>query len=400
MSIYYKYLYAEANYGDKEIQSVIDVLKNHRHLLMGGKKTKILENKVAKLFHTKYGLMTNSGSSSNLLAIKSFNFPKNSEIITPALTFSTTVSPIVHSGLIPVFIDVHFKTLQINEELVEKAISKKTVAIMAPNLIGNISNWKELKKIASRHNLFLIEDSADTIGYKSKYEYKRPDVSTTSFYASHIITGAGYGGMVCFNNKKNYEQALSLRNWGRRSSNYGENESYIRRFNCNVDGIRYDDKYVFDDLGYNFIGSDISAAFAISKLKDLKSNIKKRISNFNKLKKVCDKFSKYIDTFETTKGYETAWLAFPLILINNFADKRTDLQIYLEKSKIQTRTIFSGNITRQPIAKKFKWRKVGNLKNADIIMKSGLLIGCHELIDDVKISYLEETLNKFFKKKF
>ena len=400
MSIYYKYLYAEANYGDKEIQSVIDVLKNHRHLLMGGKKTKILENKVAKLFHTKYGLMTNSGSSSNLLAIKSFNFPKNSEIITPALTFSTTVSPIVHSGLIPVFIDVHFKTLQINEELVEKAISKKTVAIMAPNLIGNISNWKELKKIASRHNLFLIEDSADTIGYKSKYEYKRPDVSTTSFYASHIITGAGYGGMVCFNNKKNYEQALSLRNWGRRSSNYGENESYIRRFNCNVDGIRYDDKYVFDDLGYNFIGSDISAAFAISKLKDLKSNIKKRISNFNKLKKVCDKFSKYIDTFETTKGYETAWLAFPLILKNSFADKRTDLQIYLEKSKIQTRTIFSGNVTRQPIAKKFKWRKVGNLKNADIIMKSGLLIGCHELIDDVKISYLEETLNKFFKKKF
>jgi len=400
MSINYKYLYAEANYGDKEIQSVIDVLKNHRHLLMGGKKTKILENKVAKLFHTKYGLMTNSGSSSNLLAIKSFNFPKNSEIITPALTFSTTVSPIVHSGLIPVFIDVHFKTLQINEELVEKAISKKTVAIMAPNLIGNISNWKELKKIASRHNLFLIEDSADTIGYKSKYEYKRPDVSTTSFYASHIITGAGYGGMVCFNNKKNYKQALSLRNWGRRSSNYGENESYIRRFNCNVDGIRYDDKYVFDDLGYNFIGSDISAAFAISKLQDLKSNIKKRISNFNKLKKVCDKFSKYIDTFETTKGYETAWLAFPLILINNFADKRTDLQIYLEKSKIQTRTIFSGNITRQPIAKKFKWRKVGNLKNADIIMKSGLLIGCHELIDNVKISYLEETLNKFFKKKF
>ena len=140
-----------------------------------------------KKYHKSWSFNIISGSSSNLLAIKSFNFPKNSEIITPALTFSTTVSPIVHSGLIPVFIDVHFKTLQINEELVEKAISKKTVAIMAPNLIGNISNWKELKKIASRHNLFLIEDSADTIGYKSKYEYKKPDVSTTSFYASHIL---------------------------------------------------------------------------------------------------------------------------------------------------------------------------------------------------------------------
>ena len=396
MSINYKYLYAEANYGKKEINSVIDVLKNSRHYLMGGKKTKILEKKVSKLFQSKYGLMTNSGSSSNLLAIKSFNFPKGSEVITPALTFSTTVSPIIHADLIPVFVDVHFKTLQINEKLIEKAITAKTVAIMAPNLIGNISDWKELKKIASKHNLFLIEDSADTIGYKTKNRYKRADVTTTSFYASHIITGAGNGGMVCFNDKKNYEQALSLRNWGRRSSNYGENESYIRRFNCSIDGIRYDDKYVFDDLGYNFIGSDISAAFAISKLKDLNNNIKKRISNFNKLKKIFNNFNDYIDTFETTEGYETAWLAFPFILKDNFADKRTDLQIYLEKSKIQTRTIFSGNITRQPVAKKFKWRKAGTLKNSDIIMKSGLLIGCHELIDDKKINYLTKTIKKFF----
>ena len=197
--------YAEANYGKREIAAVLSVLKNQKHSLMGGKQTLILEKKVSTLFDMKFGLMTNSGSSSNLLAVKSFDFKKGSEIITPALTFSTTVSPIVHSDLIPAFIDIDIETLQINTDLIEKAINKNTVAIMAPNLIGNIADWKKLRLIADAYKIKLIEDSADTIGYKYllKEKYKKADVCTTSFYASHVITGAGFGGMVCFNDKKN-----------------------------------------------------------------------------------------------------------------------------------------------------------------------------------------------------
>ena len=395
----YKIYYAEANYGQSEIDAVFKVLHKQKHFLMGGNQTKILENKVSKLFNKKYGLMTNSGSSSNLLALASFQFIKGSEIITPALTFSTTVSPIVQNGLIPAFVDIDIKTLQIDTKLIEKAINKKTVAIMVPNLIGNIADWKELRLIANKHKLKLIEDSADTIGYKYilKNKFKQSDVCTTSFYASHIITGAGFGGMVCFDDYKLFKLARSLRNWGRRSANYGETEDIVRRFNNKIDGIRYDDKYVFDDLGYNLMGSDISAAFAISKLNSLKKNLNKRKKNFKKLKLIFNEFSDYIETFNSTHGYETGWLAFPIMLKNKYFNKRTDLQIKLEKSGIQTRTIFTGNITRQPVAKKFKWSIYGNLINSDKIMQSGILLGCHELITDEDLNYIKEKLSEFFK---
>ena len=395
----YKYYYAEANYGKNEVDAVLSVLKNQRHFLMGGNQTLMLEKKVSKLFSMKYGLMTNSGSSSNLLAIASFEFKKGSEIITPALTFSTTVSPIVHCGLIPAFVDIDLKTLQINTKSIEKAINKKTVAIMVPNLIGNVADWKKLRFIADKYKLKLIEDSADTIGYNYIYskKYKKADVCTTSFYASHIITGAGFGGMVCFNDEKNFRLARSLRNWGRRSANYGEKETYTRRFNCEIDGIRYDDKYVFDDLGYNLMGSNISAAFAISKLKKLKKNIKYRKENFKKLKLIFSDFSDFIVTFDTTPGYETGWLAFPIMLKNEYINRRADLQIKLEKSGIQTRTIFTGNITRHPVSKKFKWKAYDKLINSDKVMQSGILLGCHELINDNHINYLRKILHEFFK---
>jgi CDP-6-deoxy-D-xylo-4-hexulose-3-dehydrase len=246
--------------------------------------------------------------------------------------------------------------------------------------------------------LKLIEDSADTIGYKNIFnqKYKKSDVCTTSFYASHVVTGAGFGGMACFDNFKLFKLARSLRNWGRRSANYGETEDYIRRFNNKIDGIRYDDKYVFDDLGYNFMGSDISAAFALRKLKNLEKNLNKRKKNFYKLKTIFNKYSDIIETFDTTQGYETGWLAFPIMVKGEYRNKRTDLQIKFEKSGIQTRTIFTGNITRHPVAKKFKWSIYGNLANSDKIMQSGILLGCHESIIKEHISYLREKLSEFF----
>ena len=214
--------YGKAVYGKEEIAATLDVLKNKSINLIDGPSVKELEKKISKVFGKKYGLMVNSGSSANLLALSSFNFKKGSEIITPTLTFSTTVSPIYHVGCVPHFIDVEKFSFLCNLKQIEKAINKKTVAIMLPNLLGNVINWKEVFKIANKYKLKIIEDSADTIGYsyKGKNFGRYSDATTNSLYASHVITGAGFGGMTCFDNLENYELALSLRGWGRRSSLY------------------------------------------------------------------------------------------------------------------------------------------------------------------------------------
>jgi len=388
-----KVFYAEANYSDEEIESVLDVLKNNRLALMCGKNVKKLEDKVAKIFNKEFGLMTNSGSSANLIGVQSLNLEKGTKVITPALTFSTTVSPLVQSGLIPLFIDVEKETMQMNTSLLKEISLEGVSAICVPNLIGNVANWEEIYQFAKENNLKTIEDSADTIGYKYKTDIKNwSDVSTTSFYASHVVTGAGFGGMTCFSDKENYDLGLSLRGWGRRSSLYGETEDYERRFNTKIDGMNYDDKYIFDDIAYNFLPSEISAAFALVQMKNLRKNLKNRLENYNYLKKnlsVSDNF--FIPL--SYENVETGWLAFPVILQNKLASKRKEVQIFLEKAGIQTRTIFTGNILRQPVAKKFKWESYGNFSVSDNIMKSGILLGCHNKQTKDKMDY---TLQKLF----
>ena len=219
-----KIYYGKAVYNNKEISAVIKVLKKRSLSLVDGPSVKDLEKKIVKLFGKKYGLMVNSGSSANLLALASFNFKKGSEIITPTLTFSTTISPIYQLGLIPHFIDVEKNKFVANINQIKKCINKKTVAIMIPNLLGNIPEWKEISKIAKKYNLKVIEDSADTIGYSynNSNTGKYSDAVTNSFYASHIITGAGIGGLVCFNDKKLYDRAKLLRGWGRSSAVFND----------------------------------------------------------------------------------------------------------------------------------------------------------------------------------
>ena len=244
-----KVLYGKAVYGKEEIAATVDVLKNKSISLIDGPSVKELERKISKVFGKKFGLMVNSGSSANLLALSSFDFKKGSEIITPTLTFSTTVSPIYQIGCIPHFIDVDEYSFLSNLDQIESAINKKTVAIMLPNLLGNVIEWTRVYKIAKKYNLKVIEDSADTIGYsfKGKNFGKFSDATTNSLYASHVITGAGFGGIVCFNNRKNYERAKLLRGWGRSSAIFNESEGLKLRFSEKVDGIPYDGKYIFQN---------------------------------------------------------------------------------------------------------------------------------------------------------
>ena len=395
-----KIYYGKAVYDNKEINAVLSVLKNKSLTLIDGENVKKLERKVSKLFGKKYGLMVNSGSSANLLAISSYGFKKGSEIITPSLTFSTTIAPIYQLGLTPHFIGVEENKFIANISQIESCINKKTVAIMIPNLLGNIPEWKKIYKIAKKYRLKIIEDSADTIGYtfKNKNLGLCSDVTTNSFYASHIINGAGFGGIVCFNDYKLYQKAKLLRGWGRSSATFNESENINKRFNIKVSGIDYDAKYIFSDLGYNFLPSEISAAFALEQLKKLKNNILIRRKNFKYLN---DFFSKFPNLFKFPQeniGIKTPWLAYPLVVKKNSMFDRKKLQIFFEKNHIQTRTIFTGNILKQPIMKKRKFKKHRNAEAvANDVMKNGILLGCHHglLLDD--LNYICNTFKRLLK---
>ena len=239
---------------------------------MNGPCVQSFEQKAAKIFGKKYGLMVNSGSSANLLALTAFDFKKDSEIITPSLTFATTIAPIYQVNCIPYFIDVVDRKYIANISQIESCINKKTVAIMVPNLLGNIADWKKIFNLAKKYNLKIIEDSADTIGYSfnGTTTGKFSDVVTTSFYGAHLITGAGFGGLVCFNDKKLFEKAKMLREYGRSSATFNQKIDLKSRFQEKLSGVQYDLKYFFSEMGYNFIPSEISAAFGLEQLKKLK----------------------------------------------------------------------------------------------------------------------------------
>jgi len=401
-----KIFYNQTNYGDEEIDAVVEVLKTQSFSLVSGKKSLEFEKEISGMFGKKFGLFVNSGSSANLLALASLDFNKGSEIITPCLTFSTTISPILQLGLIPSLVDVDIRTLNIKVQDIEKCINKNTKAIFVPNLIGNVPDWDEIKKIAKKHNLYLIEDSADTIGYdfRGSNTGQLSDISTTSFYGSHIITCAGIGGMACTNDPEVYEKMKILRGWGRSSELFSPDASLSiednlkDRFDIEINGMSYDKKFIFEKEGYNFFAPEICAAFGLIQLKRFDEFFTKRVANFNYLKNsITNKLSNYIITPEETKGVKTNWLAYPVILRESEKNLRTNLQIFLERKNIQTRTIFSGNITRQPImdGKVYRTNEF-KFENADYIMKNGMLVGCHPKLEQVDLDYICNSLIEFF----
>ncbi len=394
-----KVSYAQTVYGKKEIDAVVKCLKESTQ--MGNYSSKF-EKRISSLFDKKYGLYVNSGSSALYIGMEASNFPEGGEVITPALTFSTTIGCIVKSKLIPVFIDVGFNDYCIDVQAIEKNITSRTVAIVAPNLMGNICNWEKISEIAKKHNLKVIEDSADTIGgtLNGKLSGSYCDWTITSFYGSHIINCAGNGGMLCMNDEKMINDAKLLRSWGRSSSIFDEkSEAIENRFNVEVDGIPYDAKFIFEKIGYNLEGSEIGAAFGLAQLDDLGDNIRIRQKNFQKQTNFFNNYKDFIVTPKQTKNSESAWLAYPIIINEESPFSRRDFQIYLEKRNIQTRTVFSGNITRQPGFKNIEMKVSSDgLNNADNIMKGGVLLACHHGLTNEMLSHMHEVCEEFFKK--
>jgi CDP-4-dehydro-6-deoxyglucose reductase, E1 len=367
-------------YGEEEIKAVEQCLRDG-WLAGFGPRSIEFEEKIAKEFGKKFGVFVNSGSSACLLALAALDLKKGSKIITPALTFSTTLAPIIQLGYVPVFIDSNLKSYVPDIKDIINAITDDVKAIMVPNLIGNKPNWKllksELKKIG-REDVYVIEDSADTVTHTT-----HTDVSTTSFYASHVITAGGMGGMVMFNNKKHVERALQYRDWGRIGDN---SENMDDRFAHDVDGLPYDYKFLYGVLGYNMKCSEMSAAFGLVQLE--------RFQDFKQKRR--DNIERYLENLKDVKelvlpddSIKPNWLAIPLQ-----TDRRLELLTYLEDNNIQTRVTFAGNVTRHPIYREY----LQEFKNADLVMRNGFLLGAHHGMDISDVDYVCDKIKEFFNK--
>jgi len=372
--------YKHEAYGQEEIDAVVESLKSG---WLGGQGPKSVEfeEKIAKSFGKKYGVFVNSGSSACLLAIAALDLPKGTKIITPSCTFATTLAPIIQLGYVPVFVDVDLTTYCANFDQIIAKITDDTSALMLPNLIGNKPDWPRIKKALidmDREDIYLIEDSADTLT-----KTPETDVATTSFYASHVITAGGVGGMVMYNDKKHVTKCLQYRDWGRLGD---DSEIVADRFNHVVDGIPYDHKFLYSVLGYHMKASEMNAAFGIVQLERFKTNAGIRRANFER----------YMENLKDVKeltlpddSLKPNWLAIPFQTEDRFA-----LLSFLEENNIQTRVTFAGNVTRHPVYREY----LEDFENADLIMKNGFLLGAHHgmTIEDVDI--VCDKIKEFFNK--
>ena len=393
-----KITYGKNVYDNREINAVVKTLKKTTQM---SKNVSEFENKIAKKFGYKYGVMVNSGSSAIMLCLKILNLKQNGEIIIPCLNFGTAISSILFFNLKPILVDIKINTLQIDESKILEKITKKTCAIMVPNLIGNIPQWDFIRKIAKKKNLIIIEDSADTLGAKinNKPTGKYSDYGITSFYGSHVISCAGNGGMLMLKKKNDYEKARVLRSWGRLSSIIPDSENINKRLNIKIGGYEYDKKFIFSDLGFNFEPSEIGASFGLIQLKKFKNFEKKRKINFNYHLNFFKKYKKYFIIPRINSGVKTNFLAYPIIIRENNFFNRKKIQIFLEKCNVQTRPIFTGNLLRHPAFRCLinNRNKIKSFPNSDYIMRNGLLIGCHQGLSKKQILYVHKIILKFLK---
>ena len=377
--------------------------------LTTGRFNQKFEDELSNFLGIKCLLTVNSGSSANLIAfstltshkLKERAIQKGDEIISVAAGFPTTVNPIIQFGAIPVFIDVKIPTYNIDENLIEEAITEKTKAIMLAHTLGNPFNIKKIKDICEKYNLWLIEDSCDALG--SKFDNKNVgtfgDLATLSFYPAHHIT-MGEGGAVFTNSKKLERIAESFRDWGRDCyCEPGKDNTCNKRFGWKLGDLPfgYDHKYTYSHLGYNMKITDMQAACGLAQLDRLEGFIKKRKENFNFLYKNLKDLEEFLILPEPEKNSEPSWFGFPLSLKRNNKHNRNDLIQYLNANKIGTRLLFSGNLVKQPYMKNIDFKVHGDLKNTDLIMENTFWIGLYPGLSKEHLEYSVLKIKNFFK---
>ena len=381
-------------FDEKEVMNAVEAALDG--VWTHGRFALAFEKKLSSFLGMKHCLLTNSGSSANLLAVSSLGIKKGDEIITPAAGFPTTVNPIIQNGGVPVFVDVKENTFNIDEDAIENAITDKTRAVIAAHTLGNPFNLDKIKSLCKKHGLFLIEDCCDALGsrYRDRYVSTFGDISTFSFYPAHHIT-MGEGGAVVTDSDSMKKTIESIRDWGRDCwCAPGVDNTCGKRFGwklgCLPEG--YDHKYTYSRLGYNLKATDFQAAIGLAQLDKLPSFEEARKKNFSALKARLSEFE-CLSFADSEPGADPSWFGFPIRLSGH---RREDLTGFLEKNGIVTRLVFAGNITKQPYFKDIEHRISGSLDSSDYIMNNAFWIGVYPGITQHDIEHIHETFRKFF----
>lgn len=392
--------------GANELQYMVDASLDG--WLTTGRYNDAFEKKLGEFLGTKHVLTTNSGSSANLLAFSALTshllgdraLKAGDEVISVAAGFPTTVNPILQYGMVPVFVDVHIPTYNIDPELIEAAITEKTRAIMLAHTLGNPYNLEAITRIAKRHGLWLIEDCCDALGsrYDGKLVGTFGDIGTLSFYPAHHIT-MGEGGAVFTNNSELKRIVESFRDWGRDCyCAPGKDNTCGKRFGWQLGDLPlgYDHKYTYSHLGYNLKISDMQAACGLAQLERVSEFIEARIQNFAYLKASLRSCEEFLILPEATDKSAPSWFGFPITIRRESGINRVDLLKFLDQHKIGSRLLFAGNLTRQPYMKGRNFRISGELRNTDIIMNDTFWIGIYPGLNEAMLDFVVEKLETFF----
>ena len=396
--------------GSKELELMVDASLDG--WLTTGHYNNIFQQKLAEYLGVKHVLTVNSGSSANLVAFSTLTSPKlgdraiqkGDEVIGVAAGFPTTVNPIIQFGAVPVFVDIDLDTHNIDASKVEGAITSKTKAIMLAHSLGNPFNLDIITELCAKYNLWLIEDTCDALGstYNGKMVGTFGDISTLSFYPAHHIT-MGEGGAVFTNNSQLKLIAESFRDWGRDCyCAPGIDNTCNKRFCWKKSEIGgdlpdgYDHKYTYSHLGYNLKITDMQAACGVAQLEQLEKFVAIRRTNYKYLRNRLSTLEAFLQLPEVTKNSEPSWFGFPLVLREGVDVNRADLLTFLDDSKIGTRLLFAGNLTKQPYITEQVYRIHGDLRNTDIVMNRTFWVGTYPGLTEKHLDYIAECLEAFF----
>ncbi|WP_162047388.1 lipopolysaccharide biosynthesis protein RfbH [Vibrio taketomensis] len=392
--------------GAKELQLMVEASLDG--WLTTGRFNDAFEKRLGEYLGVPYVLTTTSGSSANLLALTALTSPKlgerqlkpGDEVITVAAGFPTTVNPTIQNGLVPVFVDVDIPTYQIKPEMIEAAVSEKTKAIMVAHTLGNTFDLTEARRVADKHNLWLIEDCCDALGstYNGQMVGTFGDIATVSFYPAHHIT-MGEGGAVFTKDRELRKLIESFRDWGRDCyCAPGCDNTCGKRFDQQLGSLPngYDHKYTYSHLGYNLKITDMQAACGLAQMDRVEALVQKRKDNYIYLRDGLVSCEEFIILPEATENSDPSWFGFPITIREESGIDRVDLLKFMDQYKIGTRLLFAGNLTRQPYFENVNYRVVGELTNTDLIMNNTFWIGVYPGLDKDHLDFVIEKFEEFF----
>lgn len=392
-------------FDEKELKNLVN--SSLDFWLTAGNYAKQFNESFCKFLKSKHSILTNSGSSANLLAISALTSPKlgdrrlkpGDEVITTACAFPTTVGPLIQNGLTPVFLDIDIGTYNIQAEKVEDAITDKTKAIFLAHTLGNPFNLEVISKICREHNLWLVEDNCDALGsqYNNKYTGTFGDIATFSFYPAHHIT-MGEGGALTTNDSFLKVLIESFRDWGRDCwCEPGHDDTCKRRFQWQLGSLPYgyDHKYIYSHIGYNLKVTDMQAAVGLAQLEKLNDFIKTRKHNWNLLYNGLKQYEDYFILPKPTENSDPSWFGFLLTVRKDAPFSRNDITNHLEDNQIATRLLFSGNIIRHPCFDNVKYKVHDDLKNTDTVTNDTFWLGVYPGLDEDMLGYILEIFEDY-----